>query len=205
MKKWLDKLTYRQRKNALIVGLFMVGLSGIALGILQYTDSYYTQRAEQASMAYDDLMTQFQKKEGDVVAKAQALITAYPKTPYAQTAQLVLAAEAFRHKDLQQVKDYLKEMLKENPGPFIHMARIRLARVLSSEQQFEEALSTLDVADKGGFDMLYQEVMGDIYGQQHAWDKAKQAYRLAIEAAPPGMSVAWLKLKQTDVGGSHDE
>lgn len=59
------------------------------------------------------------------------------------------------------------------------IARLRLARVLADQQDYAEALATLDV-DSGSFSARYDEVRGDIHVALGDTESARTAYNAAL-------------------------
>lgn len=191
--------TLKQRRQAVMVTIFILGLIGIAVSIMQYTAAHYTQQAEQASVQYDEFLQSLHKEDKNYKQMGDQILAQYPKTPYAKFVSLSLASEAVKANDLGQAQNYLTRLLKDN-GPLGHIARLRLARLWVAEQKEDEALALLAVRDQGGFGMMYQDIRGDIYAQQGNLDKARQAYAKAIQETPTGITASWLTLKQSALG-----
>ena len=63
-------------------------------------------------------------------------------------------------------------------GP-LHEERVRLARVLAQQEEYDEALATLDV-ESGGFSGRYNEVLGDIHVALGNLVSARAAYTAAL-------------------------
>jgi len=192
IKKWPQK----QRRQIIMIAVFVLGLLSVAFSIRQYTVQHHRVLAEQASWHYEQFLESQVKDERAAKAKGEHLLNAYPKTPYATLAGLTLAAEAEKSGDWGAAKTCLKRLLKDGQGSLLHLVRLRLARVLTQEQDYEEALVLLNQKDRGGFGMLYQDLLGDIYVQQARLDRAREAYQKAIDTVPLGISSAWIRLKQ---------
>ena len=201
---WNSQITDRRRKNTIIVAIFILGCLGIAFSVFQYVEQYYHAAAQNASVAYTDLMEQMQEKEKktETMARAEHLIQHYPKTVYADMTRLMLTEEAYKSGHLPAAQAYLKDILKNRKGePLAHIARLRLARLMADEQQYTEALAVLDVSSTSGFEPLYETAKGDIYMAMKSIDKANEAYKAALQAMPEGASDVWLQIKQADIGG----
>jgi len=194
------------QRNAIIITFFIIGLVGIAWGIFQYIDYAMVRTNEAASLAYSGLLEKMQASDDDktaktaVAQKAEQFIHQYPKTVYADMTRLMLAGIAVEESHAVAAKTYLKAV-QDKHGPLAHIARLRLARVLASEQQYTEALSTLDKVKSGEFFSLYQSAKGDIYVAMKELTKANEAYQKALQALPNGALDPWLQAKQADIGG----
>jgi len=189
----------KQRRQAIMVTVFVLGLFGVAYSMVQYTAQRYTQMAEQASLQYDEFAQILSKNEQEAKVLGEKLLSQYPKTPYAQLVNLNLATEAQKAGKSDDAKHYLKTLLNDNQGSLIHIARLRLARLLTNEQAYEEAIALLNQPNQAEFAMLYQDTLGDIYWQQAQFDKARAAYSKAIQETPPGISAAWIRLKHAQL------
>lgn len=112
----------------------------------------------------------------------QQIIDQYDDTPYAGKTALILARIAYDNKDLDGAREKLNWAI-DNAGQFetLHTARLRLATVLMVENKFNEALDILSVEHMEGFESHYYEMRGDIYLSLNQPDKARDAYRAAID------------------------
>jgi predicted negative regulator of RcsB-dependent stress response len=82
-----------------------------------------------------------------------------------------------------------------------HVARLRLAGVHADLGNNEQAIAVLDVDDRTGFESSYYELEGDLMIKMGEKEKAREAYRKALEKAAPGSSFAsMISIKLNDLG-----
>jgi len=184
--------------------VFGVILLLAAYGGWQYTVHQKTKHAQLASEHYDQLLGALRGKNAkQAETHANTLARHYEKTPYAPLAALLLARLHLENNRMDQAIEWLRtsiQLAEKNPGTVEHIARVRLARVLLSQKKLDEALDVLQTKSSNeGYATLYEEVKGDIYVLKKDLIKAKQAYAAALQAAPPGVSVTALQLKQSDL------
>ena len=85
----------------------------------------------------------------------------------------------------------------------VHAARLRLATILIVEEKLDEALDLLSVEHMEGFESHYFEMRGDIYQRLGELEKARDAYRAAIDGLSAGSMyepVLRMKLEANTVG-----
>lgn len=175
----------------------------LAFGGLQYYRYYQSTQSEKASVIYDNLLTLVKSRDASK-AKVEAGILAkqYARTPYGPLAALLLAKYNVEENKLDDAQANLKlAMQLETQGPVHQIARVRLARILASRENYKEALGLLSSKKvPEGYVTLFEEAKGDIYLLQNEKDKAREAYKAAQLAAPAGAPVVRLQLKQADLG-----
>lgn len=187
--------------------LIALGSLLLVYGGVQYYLHYQSNQSLEASAIYDDLLSAVQKKDKEkTVSEATVLMQRYEKTPYASLAALLLAKLDVDEKNLDAAISHLRFALKEDEKhPIQQIARVRLARVLAGQKNYQEALEILtEKKYPDGYITLFEETKGDIYLMQNDKEKAKEAYQKAINAAPPGVPVSRLQLKQADLGVQGD-
>lgn len=185
-----------------------IALTGVVLFIVAYAGmQYYFNRQidqrVQASKTYDNLMVLLEEdKTVEAAAEAQELIDRHPNSPYASLASLMLAKLAVEDGDLPSADKHLRFVIKtDKNGPIHEVAKVRLARVLSEQRQFDEALKLLDpAAVPDAYLTLVEEARGDIFLLQDKRDEARVAYQAAVKAAVPGTPIERLQLKQAELG-----
>ncbi len=134
---------------------------------------------------------------------AEELMFAYGATPYAAHAAFALAKFAVEDGDLATAARALRWTLNNSKdNTLLHIARLRLASVLLSQDETDEALSMLNEADPEGFVARYDELIGDAYLQKGEVAAAREAYQRSLEQLSPSADEhALLKLKLDNLGG----
>jgi predicted negative regulator of RcsB-dependent stress response len=183
----------------------LIAFAGI-YGGLQYYYHYQSEQAIKASEIYDNMLISLLKKQDKSAAKEQAEILKqqYTKTPYASLAALLLAKMEVDENQLESAMQNLKLAMQfDKNGPVHQIATIRLARVMAARENYAEALALLSPKKlPEGYAALFEETKGDIYLMQNQKEKARESYKAAQLAAPPGTPVVRLQLKQTDLGNN---
>ena len=82
-----------------------------------------------------------------------------------------------------------------------HLARLRMARLLLSENKVEQALQMIDSVEQGKFTASYEELKGDILLQQGNTEAARTAYQLALsETKGAANNNTFLQMKIDNLG-----
>lgn len=170
-------------------------ISGVVLGLsiiigFNWWGEYQTGRAEAASKLYQEMLNNDQVNHRVVIAATSAgqeIIDDYADTSYSGKAALILARIAFDNNDIDAAKEKLNWAIN-NSKQFetTHAARLRLATIHIIEKKLPEALELLSVENMDGFESHYYELRGDIYLDLDESDKARDAYRAAIDGLSAG-------------------
>ena len=180
-------------------------ISGVVLGLsiiigFNWWGEYKTGRGEAASMLYQEMINN--DADGNRVSSktsdlGQQIIDQYDDTSYAGKAALILARIAYDNKDMDAAREKLNWAIDSSKQfETVHAARLRLATILMVESKFNEALELLSVEHMEGFESHYYEMRGDIYLNLDQSDKAREAYRAAIDGLSAGsMYEPVLKMK----------
>lgn len=181
----------------------------IALSILLLSFSAYKywhwQRAKataQASSTYEQMMLAFANQNSkDASAYANVLIHDYNNTIYGDAAKLTKAKLLINQDDLKEAKALLLDVSKNSKmNPLKQIAKIRIARLLTAEKGYDEALSELAVIDDEAYKPLINELKGDIYAATGHYQQAILSYKEAIsEARTHGMGNLFLEMKTNEL------
>jgi predicted negative regulator of RcsB-dependent stress response len=80
-------------------------------------------------------------------------------------------------------------------------ARLRLGRILLTQNKTKEALDLLNVSNTGVYTSEYEELKGDIYVKEKKPALARTAYSRALtESAPTSPGRKMLQMKLDDLG-----
>ncbi|TMP75951.1 tetratricopeptide repeat protein [Pseudoalteromonas sp. S1608] len=169
------KRFFRENGLSLALGV-IVGLGGL-YGWKAYNQNQIT-TAEQASDAYTKLV-----ESDSVLASADAFISENKDTQYATLAAFVAAKEAVDAQNLDVANEKLSWIVTNVDNAQLKaIATTRLARVQIAQQQYDDALSTLNAPLPEAFSANVAELKGDIYTQQGNKEQARVAYQAAVDA-----------------------
>ena len=169
------KRFFRENGLSLALGV-IVGLGGL-YGWKAYNQNQIT-TAEHASDAYTKLV-----ESDDVLASADTFISENKDTQYATLAAFVAAKEAVDAQKLDIANEKLSWIVSNVDNAQLKaIATTRLARVQIAQQQYDEALTTLNSPLPEAFNANVAELKGDIYTQQGNKEQARVAYQAAVDA-----------------------
>lgn len=165
------------RENGLSLALGVaIGLGGL-YGWKAYNQSQIT-TAENASDAYTQLV-----EGGAVLGAADTFIAEHKDTNYSVLAAFVAAKEAVEKDQLDVASEKLSWVVENvNNADLKATATTRLARVQIAQQQYDQALSTLNGKFADSFTATVAELKGDIYTAQGDVNQARTAYQAAADA-----------------------
>lgn len=161
----------------------------IVLGLATYIgwtqwQNHQRQRAEDASVLYNDLLRFAETSSPETLELASRLRNEYADTFYGRAALLFLAESSVKKNDLASAETYLDEVIKKNRGDDLgYTARFRSAKVLHALGKDDEALLRLQEPVPAGFKALFAELRGDVYMTKNQHDKARTAYQEAMVSA----------------------
>lgn len=185
IKQWL-------KKNGLSLLLAVtVPIAGF-VAWKSWTGAQNEQR-EAASALYQDMIdamallknaagNETEKQRNTVQHLGNQLIEEYPKLQYAHFAALAQAKLAVEKGDLKTAEQKLQWVLEHDADkPLFNVATVRLARVLATQGQFDQALAALQGLNDAAFQALVEEVRGDIYLQKGDKEAARAAYQRSVD------------------------
>ena len=170
IRKW-----WREYGRTIVLGV-VLGLSGIGGWSLWRT--HLNTQAETASSLYQRLLdTATSSNAESAIAQTDALIDQYPDSSYAVLGALVGARGAYQNQDATTAKRFLEWAAKHGEVLEVRsIATLRLARILTEEGQHDAALKQLDTITNTNFNMLSNELRGDVLRAQGNIDDARNAY-----------------------------
>lgn len=169
------KRFFRENGLSLALGV-IVGLGGL-YGWKAYNQNQIT-TAEQASDAYTKLV-----ESDDMLVAADAFISDNKGTHYASLAAFVAAKEAVETQNLDVASEKLSWIIANVDNTQLKAIAItRLARIQIAQQQYDDALTTLNAPLPEAFNANVAELKGDIYLKQGNKEQARTAYQAAVNA-----------------------
>lgn len=176
IKRW-----WKKYGTSLILGV-VIGL-GLMYGV-QYWRQHQAKLNNEASIDYQQILTDLAlNNDSAVTADANKLIKDMPKSVYATVANLILAKQAVEKNDLNKAATHLQWVIdKGKEDAFKQVARLRLARILLEEKQFDKAMNLLGTVNDSAYLPAISEVKGDILIAQGKQKEARDAYQTALKA-----------------------
>lgn len=164
---------------------------GIVLALLmstgwRYWQNYQNKVLMHASSVYDEMLSlRAQNNEDGALVQAKKILAHYRKTPYADMASLLLARDAVLKNDYPEAIKQLTWVIDHSKNHSMQeIARLRIARILISEQKPDEALALLKKINDKNYKGLIDEVRGDAYLIKQDPEAARTAYQLALQELP---------------------
>ena len=199
IKQW-----WRDNGRSVVAGVIF-GAAAIFGG--RYWLGHQQMQAEQASVIYQQAVVDIAQNEQDKAkTAAQQLMQDYPATAYAVFAALEMAQVATENNDYTAAKDYLSWVMeKAELSSHQELARLRLARLVFSEGDYEQAMTLVKASDLDAFQSLFAELEGDIQLAQGDNAAAHAAYQRAITSVALGEPrQTFLQMKLDDVAVAHE-
>ena len=168
-------------------GWFLIGGAAIAaLGYLGYNQyqAYRERVAEEAASLYQELRQHVADDDralaDDVLNR---LAAEHPSSGYLDQARMLIAEDNLVRDTDRAIAELQAVVDQSGDDGIVKIARLRLARVLAYDEQYERALETLNISDVGGFEARFGEVRGDIHAALGNFDAAISAYTTALLGA----------------------
>ncbi|MBE9538417.1 MAG: tetratricopeptide repeat protein [Proteobacteria bacterium] len=176
MRRWWD-----ENGRSTIVAIVLALSAGFGW---QAWKDYNQERTENASYVYQAMLESLngsaadEKEFTEVIDLAEQLKSEYTGTSYAQFAALHLAKLAAKRNDLEEAKAQLQWVLGKAPAKsdIADIARLRLARVLASAGDTDQALAILAKGKGGAYAASYAIAQGDVYMQLDRPEDASNSY-----------------------------
>jgi predicted negative regulator of RcsB-dependent stress response len=176
--------------------LFLFILGSILFSYLQKNSN------EKAGIIFNNWLIQDTSSEKGKEASVKAfntLISSYKNTGYTKIALLNQASIDARNEDYDEAINKFSILIELTDGfkgnkLFNKIARINMARLLYSQQNYKEALSTLDQYSSSS-DALIHELVGDILNKQEKYILAKEQYKMAKDKYVDDTSISIVNMK----------
>jgi predicted negative regulator of RcsB-dependent stress response len=172
----------------------------------KYWQQNQIEKKTQASEAFFMLSKSIQTEDfEEFEVNARTVIRQYADTPYASLAAFMLAHWAVEQQHPEEAIEQLRWVAdKASASIFQDIARVRLARLYSSAEEYNSALAELNQPHSKVFDALVNELKGDIYLEQHETTLAIASYQEALASEPAGLEARqpFILMKLNDLGES---
>ncbi len=179
IKNW-----WKENGRAIILGL-VLGIAGI--GGYRYWEANVEEQAKLASMQFEEVVALSGKDKDKFSAKLKQIESQQAGNSYADLAAFVAAKKLVEDGKYSAAVEQLQWIIKNSKQDgFVHIARIRLAKVLLQMNKANEALTLIKDVKASGFDSTYAELRGDIYTALKSYSNARVEYQLALSGLNPG-------------------
>ena len=104
-----------------------------------------------------------------------------------------------------QAVGFLQQVVSSSASPeFANIARLRLARVLTFQEKYAEALTTLIDPGSKAFAPAFHDVRGDVYYAMGKFAEARSEYEQALngELSATAVDKNYVQAKLDDLGGA---
>lgn len=196
LREWWDK------NGKKVTTLVIVGL--LAFGGARYWQNTQLKKSEEASLLYESVMAALEAEDyAAVMDKGGILLSQYRNTPYGDLVAMAMAKVKHDQGDVSSAQTYLQWVLDNGKDEAIkEVARLRLGRLLWSQDKHDEALALIATGASGSFSPMIEELRGDIYAAKGQTEQARQAYNLALNSQEYAGDRATLQMKLDDLGGA---
>lgn len=203
LKEWWSK-----NAKSIIVGV-VVAVAGV--GGWKAWENNQVSSAETASQLYTELNQVVLNATGDE-RQEQAdhligrLTSDFSNSVYADYARLYAARLAVERDALDEAQTHLHAALASTQVDAIELVvRLRLARILNSQEKIDEALTLLEIADTGSFTSEFQSLRGDLLMSKGQALQAREAYQRALDASrATGESTPLVEMKLDSLAAHGD-
>jgi predicted negative regulator of RcsB-dependent stress response len=197
LKRW-----WKENGKTIVIAV-LIAVAGY-FGVTGWKD-HQQQKKEKASAAYEQLLKLVNVEAGKSLSEGDRVTIAHlagelkssaTNSMYAHTASFFLAKLAVEANKLDEAASELKWVLSAKPdAATAQLARLRLARVLTAQKAYDEALSQLSPEPAAAFVPEYDEARGDILKLQGNLDAARTAYEKALSATEPQQQERYMLLQ----------
>jgi predicted negative regulator of RcsB-dependent stress response len=184
-------------------------ITGAVLGIggyygYQYYENHKTQQSMKAAADYAAIGQLLAKDDRSKAASsAEALMSTYPSTPYADHADLLMARVHVDAGELANAVERLNRVMTESKDKDLQtIARLRLARVYIDQKKPDAAIALLAMPTDPAFVARAHEIRGDaLLAKQDNAGAIKEYSAALTDADGRGIERGFIELKIADLGG----
>lgn len=189
IKSWLKKYGI-----SIVVGV-LLALS-ISYGY-RYWQRYQTQKAEQASWVYEQLLAAQNNQQTVQTTQLATQLIKKNTNPYATLAALFIARQAVLDNQIVIAEKNLQWAIAHaHDKSLTTIAKLRLARVLLAQKKTPKALQLLNTIKANNFGAEVALLQGDAYLQLNDKIAARNAYQAALQQLPAYIAIRdWVKMK----------
>lgn len=188
-------------------GKYIIGI--LILVLVSYISSVivnmnFEKKANQAAVVYASLSDALSVSDNNAVYKiTNQMEKDYPKIEYTSMASMLAAKQAFESKDYMLAINYLTwTITNSKDSGLLSMAKLRLSDVYMDQKKFDKALDILTTNNNDAFSVLFYIKRGDLYVAKGESDRARDAYKEALQKAGQDSNItSGVQLKLDALGG----
>ena len=188
--------------------IFLSAVVIIVIGYFVISNQIYKQKNEEAALIYEDLEGLFKLEVEDnerIDEILENLLINYRSTGYTQLALLNKASLDANNNKLQESLENFKMLINITDGRngnkiYNKMARISAARILLSQNQYDEALNMIEMFSTDSNNGYIHELIGDILVKQNKIELARVQYQMASDKYSDEMSKSIISMKIANIG-----
>ena len=193
IKDWL-----RQNWFTIFAGI-VLGIGGL-WGYAKWQNAQVAQ-SQEAPTVYQQLVSVI---ESQTPADAADVLRRYDEqfgvNYYAMKAHMALADRWLADGQVKKaIEEYQTVLGAGMDKPVAEMVRLRLARLLVTDGQYEAAREQLSMVQSSSYETVVEEIKGDIFVAESTPEKAHDAYQLALLSGEGYSGKALLEMKLADV------
>lgn len=179
---------------------------GIALGIgglwgYGYWQNNKAQQQQAGAVEFQQINKVIDLGE---LSEAQSMLDSYQQqygvNLFAIRGRMQLADQMLKNQQPEQAQAQYQQIIAGADDVTLQeLARLRLARLLLADGKVEPAQQQLDLIKSTAYQSMVDEIRGDIYVNEGQADKAKDAYRLALNDGEGYSGRQIVEMKLADV------
>ena len=191
-----------QRGGKYLAGVIIVALIGFAGN--SWWNWQSSSHAANAAAEYSEFTSATDANDNSkTLAIAAKLQKDYPTTEYAAMASMTAAKVAWKKNDLKTAVNLLNwTIANAKDQGLVSVSRLRLADIYIDQGKFDLAMNLMFEKHDPAFDPLYYTKRGDLYVAKGDLNKARDAYKEAIQKAGQDTSMAQGVQMRLDVLGN---
>lgn len=204
--RFLPFLKFLEKYRRLIISIFLVSIIGV--GYFVISSQISKQKNEEAAVIYEKLelyLYQDTEDNESINELLDELLMNYESTGYAQLALLNKASLDAKNNKLIEALESFKKLISITDGRngnkiYNKMARVSCARILLSQNKYDEALNMIEMFSINSTNGYIHELVGDILVKQNKFELAKVQYQAAADKYSDESSKSIILMKIANIG-----
>ena len=204
--RFLPFLKFLEKYKRLIISMFLASIIGV--GYFVISSQISKQKNEEAAVIYEKLelyLYQDTEDNESINELLDELLMNYESTGYAQLALLNKASIDAKNNKLIEALESFKKLISITDGRngnkiYNKMARVSCARILLSQNKYDEALNMIEMFSINSTNGYIHELVGDILVKQNKFELAKVQYQAAADKYSDESSKSIILMKIANIG-----